>query len=138
MLINMAIYAAIYAIILVMMSFYVSSVRRKKHIAMGDDGDVTLRQAIRAQANFVEYTPFFLILLAVLELINGQALLIHILGIVFLVGRVLHMYSLLKAERYENGRITEFPRFRVAGMMLTFGCILVAAVVIAVMALTAL
>lgn len=130
MVINMAIYAAIFAIILVIISFRVSNMRRKKRISIGDEGDMELRLAARAQANFVEYTTFFLVLLVVLELLNGSGLLIHVLGILFLLGRILHYYSLCWAEKYENGRLTKFPKFRVAGMLLTFLCILIAAIAI--------
>ena len=41
----------------------------------------------------------------------------------FIVGRMLHAFSLLKHERYDGSKIVGSLKFRVVGMVLSFGCI---------------
>ncbi|APR35935.1 MAPEG family protein [Paraburkholderia sp. SOS3] len=57
---------------------------------VGDLGIPQLRARMRAHANFVEYTPFVLILMALLEHSGGSQAWLRGLGILYLVGRVLH------------------------------------------------
>jgi uncharacterized membrane protein YecN with MAPEG domain len=46
--------------------------------------------AMRAQANFVEYTPFVLIMAALVELAKGSSLLLATVLGVYLIGRIAH------------------------------------------------
>lgn len=57
---------------------------------VGDLGIPVLRARMRAHANFVEYTPFVLILMALLEYAGGSAEVLEGAGIVYLFARVLH------------------------------------------------
>lgn len=120
-------YAIPLAFMLVYLSFNVVRNRYRFKCALGDGGHDKLAQAIRAQGNFTEYAPFFLILLALLEANNGSAMVIHGLGMVFVIGRALHVYSLTAAEKYEKGQLKSGVKFRQAGMVMTFGCIITAA-----------
>ena len=123
-----SIYAIPLAFMLVYLSFNVIRNRYRFKCALGDGGHDKLAQAIRAQGNFTEYTPFFLILLALLEANHSSATLVHGLGMVFVLGRSLHLYSLTKAEKYEKGQLKSGVKFRQAGMVMTFGCIITAAI----------
>lgn len=49
---------------------------------------------MRAHANFTEYAPLFLILLAVLELAHGSSLLLWIGGALFVLARVAHLLGM--------------------------------------------
>ncbi|UVO55402.1 MAPEG family protein [Sphingomonas sp. SUN039] len=65
-------------------------VRTKQKINMGDGGNEMMIAAMRAQANHVEFTPFVLILLAVIELAWGSPTWLWIVSGAYLLARVLH------------------------------------------------
>ena len=52
----------------------VGKMRVAHRVSIGDGGQEPLITRMRAQANYVEYTPFFLILLALIELAAGSQL----------------------------------------------------------------
>src|SRR3546814_6533742 len=49
-------------------------------INLGDGGNETMNRRIRGHANFVEYVPLCLLLIAILELSHFSIYLIHALG----------------------------------------------------------
>lgn len=113
-------YAGCLGILLVLLSLNVIRFRRRNRVALGENGNFELTRAIRAHANFVEYTPMFLVLLALAEFQSLPAIAVHLLGVVFVIGRVLHAYSLLIHERYVDGVIQHNPTWRMVGMMCSF------------------
>lgn len=113
-------YAGCLGILLVLLSLNVIRFRRRNRVALGENGNFELTRAIRAHANFVEYTPMFLVLLALAEFQNLPAIAVHLFGVVFVIGRVLHAYSLLMHERYVEGVIQHNPTWRMVGMMCSF------------------
>ena len=72
----------------------IGRVRTQEKISMGDGGNERLIAAMRAQANFVEYTPFILILIAVLELALGQPLWLWIVSCLYILGRIAHGFGM--------------------------------------------
>jgi uncharacterized membrane protein YecN with MAPEG domain len=64
--------------------------RTKGKVSIGDGGDDFLIRRMRAHANFVESTPFVLILIAALEASQGSAMWLWYVGIAFIVGRLAH------------------------------------------------
>ena len=72
----------------------VGQVRVAERISIGDGGNDALARRMRAQANFVEYTPFFLILLALIELAVGSALWLWAVGGVYMIGRLIHAFGM--------------------------------------------
>lgn len=78
-------------------------VRTSQKISIGDGGNEALVAAMRAQANFVEYTPFVLVLLAVIELAWGSPLWLWIVSGVYLLGRVGH--GLGMTGTFKSGRM---------------------------------
>ena len=110
------IYAAILALIFVFLSVRTLRFRQKKKIIIGSDNDQELARAVRAHSNFAEYVPIGLILIYMLEAQTESTVLIHVLGIVLIAGRLIHAYGI--------SQTTENIRFRVAGMALTFACII--------------
>jgi len=121
-------YAGILGLMFVALSMNVAINRKKLKIALGDD-NIIIKRKIRAHGNFSEYTPFFLILLYMIEKNGASPLTINMLGTLFVIARLLHAYSLLKAEKYIDGKISSTPIWRMLGMVMTFGCILVISII---------
>ena len=97
--------------------------RRKNQVAVGSGGVPELERAVRAHGNFTEVTPIFLISLLLLELVDSYLWWVAILGIAFIIGRILHARSVLVAE-VQTGRYQQ----RVIGMMLTLGSLIASAI----------
>jgi uncharacterized protein len=97
-------YAALLALWFILLSARVSRLRLSKNIWLGDGGDARLQRAIRGHANFAEYVPLALVLLALLELGRTSIYLPHALGIVLVVARVLHGYALCYRASWRFGR----------------------------------
>ena len=112
-------YAALMALVFVLISLRVIALRRATGIALGDGDDRTLRRSIRAQANFAEYAPLALLLMALIELQGAPHWLLHALGTALLLGRLLHAWGI--------GREPEIPGTRVGGMALTFTALIAGA-----------
>lgn len=121
------IYAAVLALIYIALSGWVITKRRGHKISYGDSGNSEMLKAIRTHSNFVEYTPFALLLIAMVELQGASDLLVNLLGLSLLAGRVLHAYGF--------GKTPQIVIFRQLGMVLTFTAILVAALANLVLAL---
>ena len=61
-----------------------------KGVAVGDGGDPRMMATTRAHANFAEYAPIVLVLIAAIELAGGAQVWLWAAGAVFVVGRVAH------------------------------------------------
>jgi len=110
-----ALYASLLALLMIWLAVQVIKQRRKNRIAYADGGIEGLQVARSAHGNAVDYIPITVILLALIEFNGANVLLIHGLGIIFLVGRVLHARAILAQEL--KGRIN--------GMKLTFAVMFV-------------
>ena len=78
--------------------------RRQGGITLGDGGDAGMLRVIRGHANFAEYVPLILLLMALLELGHTSRYLLHALGVVLLVARLLHGYALSFTQFFRFGR----------------------------------
>ena len=114
-----AIYAAIIGLMLTMLSFNVIKARRKFSTGLGDASNPEMARHIRAQANLAEYAPIFLILLGCSEMGGMSKWVLHLFGLFFVAGRIMHAYSLVKAEKYENFKFAEKPTWRIRGIKCT-------------------
>jgi uncharacterized membrane protein YecN with MAPEG domain len=112
-------YAGLLALWFLVLSARVISGRRAG-IPIGDGGDPTLLRAIRGHGNFAEYVPLVLVMMVILELSRFSIYAIHLIGVLLLVGRLLHGYALSFTERFKFGRFW--------GIILTFLALLIAAV----------
>lgn len=113
-------FAALLALLLVVLSFRVLLMRRKLQVGVGHGGHLKLEKAAAAHSNFIEYTPIALILLYFYEINIGSTLALKVLCVVFLSGRIVHAYG--------NSQVNENYTFRVAGMVMTLGVIISASV----------
>ncbi len=114
------IYAGLLGLVFIFLSVRVIRARRQERVALGDGGNPQVRRAMRVHANFAEYVPLALILIAFAELQGQPAVLVHALGLALLAGRLIHAFGVSQ----EN----ETYRYRTAGMWLTFIAIAAASV----------
>jgi uncharacterized membrane protein YecN with MAPEG domain len=114
-------YAGILAIFFIVLSMRVINHRRGANIGLGDGGDAVMQRRIRGHGNFAEYVPLALLLIALLE-IGGTTpfWLLHLLGLMLVIGRVLHGIALSYTEKWFPGRFF--------GVILTFLVLLIAGV----------
>lgn len=123
--------AGLYTGLLVLMSIVlqirVIRLRRSKLIGIGDGQDKELARAIRVHGNFTESMPFGLAGLIMLALIDAQAVLIHGVGAMLVVGRIAHAVGLTQTAGTSLGRLL--------GMMLTFAALTVSALALIAAAL---
>lgn len=133
-----SLYASLLAIIFIFLSVLVIKARISAQVAIGSGNSKILEQRIRAHANFSEYTPFVLLLLFMAEYQGMANYIIHLLGILFLTGRISHLYSLAFHEKYENEHLKTSLKYRQIGMVCTFITITLCAVVNLVLFLTKL
>ncbi len=89
-----SLYAALLAFVCIALSAPVGLMRGKKQIPLGDNGDAEMIVAIRRHANFIEYVPIALILLALVELNGGSKTWLHALGTALVVARLVHPFGL--------------------------------------------
>ena len=113
------IYAAVLALFFVALSGRVIRMRRMFKVGLGDADNIGLRRALRVHANFAEYVPLALILMAFAELQAAPSWEIHALGAGLLIGRLSHASGL--------GRDPEPANLRTIGMAITFTVIIIAA-----------
>lgn len=82
--------AAAAALINIWLAVRVTGVRRAHGIWLGDGGNQAVVARTRAHTNFVEYAPFVLILMALIELASGASLWLWGVGVLFIVARLSH------------------------------------------------
>ncbi len=84
------IYAGIMGLIAIWLGVIVGGWRQKTGVSIGDGGNIDLVRAMRGQANFTETVPLTLIMMVYMALAGAPALAIHILGVLLVVGRIIH------------------------------------------------
>jgi uncharacterized protein len=99
------IYAAIAALLVIVLSFRVIFRRKSTKTGIGDGGDHELGKRIRVHANALEYLPLGLILLLLIEWNQTLPMLVHVFGIALIVGRVLHAFGLSRTSGPSPGRV---------------------------------
>ncbi len=113
------VYAGLLTLLFVLLSVRVISVRQQARIGLGDGGNRQLLRRARVHANFAEYVPLCLLLMALLETQNAQAWTMNLIGLLLLTGRAVHAFGV--------SREPEAGKLRVAGMILTFTALITAA-----------
>lgn len=102
--------AAVAALINIWLGWRVGQVRISEKVLTGDGGNHKVICRMRAHANFTEYTPFVLILLALLELAGANQTALWAIMAVYMLSRVAHAL----------GMDAEYPsRLRQLGVIVT-------------------
>jgi len=78
------------ALIALWLALRTGGVRQKAQVSIGDGGDAALICRMRSQANFTEYAPFIVILIALIEFTAGTSTWLWVASVAFLVARFLH------------------------------------------------
>lgn len=112
-------YAGLIALLYIHLSIRVIKIRRGDRISLGDGGRDDMAYRVRAHANLAEYAPLGLILLGMIELQGAPIWAVHILGLMLLVGRLLHAWAFGQSPQNMPGRVY--------GMLLTLLMIILAA-----------
>ena len=120
-----AFYAALLGLVFTGLSFWVVKARAQHKVAMGDGGKSALVLRIRSHANFAEYVPLGLILIAFNEMAGLHAWGVHALAAVLLVARIAHPIGMAASE----GSPLQKP-FRGFGVLGTWGVILVSSLLV--------
>jgi len=116
-----AFYAALLAILFLVLSARVIIWRQSSRVEFEHGGDLELRRRIRAHANFAEYVPLTLVVMGLAESMSPPDIVIHLCGVLLLGGRLLHAYGV--------SRTPPVMRTRVYGMVLTMVALGIAAFV---------
>jgi len=116
-----AFYAALLAVLFLFLSVRVIGWRRERRVEFGHGEDTELLRRMRVHANFAEYVPFTLLLMALAESMAPPHLLLHIAGLLLVAGRLLHAYGVSQSPA--------ILRYRVYGMWLTFVALGLAALI---------
>jgi uncharacterized membrane protein YecN with MAPEG domain len=100
-------YAGIFAIIALLLSFLAGGARGRAHISIlyGDPVDMKLAEKVRRHQNFLEYVPIFLILFAALEANGVSSMFLYIVGDLMIVARIFHAFGLHHDNMAHIGRL---------------------------------
>jgi uncharacterized membrane protein YecN with MAPEG domain len=99
------------AVINLWLSIRVGQARQSRKVSVGDGGDPLVTARMRAHANFVEYVPMALILMALIESSGGDSRILWLLGIALVIARLIHPFGM--------ERPSPNP-FRMGGILLTY------------------
>ena len=121
MLTTTLLYAALFAIFALGLSFRVGGSRGKAGVSVlyGDPVNMDLAEKVRGHQNFLEYVPMILILMGAIELSGGSTTWLHAFGIILIVSRAAHAVGLRHDNMTHPGRLI--------GMVGTVGVTVVAA-----------
>ena len=100
-----AFYAALLALLCVVLSMQVIRQRREKRIGLGAGGDAALEKAMRVFGNFAEYAPLFVVLMALAEMLGTARPWLHVYGALFVAGRIAHALGLSHSSGASAGRV---------------------------------
>ena len=127
-----SLYAALLALLFILLSINVVRCRYKYRVSLGDGGKPPMEQAIRAHGNLAEYGPIFLILLGLSEYQGASGWVIHLLGALFFIGRLSHGWGVAFCGQHGSGNPAGI-RYRKAGVLITFLTILTTATLLLVL-----
>ncbi|CAX60047.1 MULTISPECIES: MAPEG family protein [Erwinia] len=89
-----ALYVVLGALFIIKFSLDVVRLRRLYRVSHGDGGFYELQTAIRIHGNAVEYIPLAALLLVLMEMNGADIWMLHLVGLFFFLGRLLHAYGM--------------------------------------------
>ncbi len=115
------IYTALNTIILIWLSHVTGKLRRKHRVAIGDGGIEHLTRIMRGHANAIENMPMTLLMLLIAALIGTPLFVLHILGLVFTIGRAIHAWYFIAEDAPIKVRFLGFGISFIISAILLFG-----------------
>ena len=115
-----SLFAGLLGLFYIALTWQVIRGRQTFGLSLGDGGEKTMTRRIRAHGNAAETIPIGLILMGLAELQGAPAIALYALGLMLLVGRVLHGAALSRSKPW--------PFWRIAGMGLTLLMLLITAI----------
>jgi uncharacterized protein len=97
-------FAAVAAIMNIWLGWRVGQVRIAEKVLTGDGGNMRVICRMRAHSNYIEYTPFVLILIAAIELAGGAPMALWIVGAVYFLARIAHAFGMDATDKPGRGR----------------------------------
>ena len=82
--------AALLSLLYILLIVQIGRLRWKHRVSIGDGGHADLLMRMRTQANFAEYVPLMLVLMALLEGADANRLVLAVSGTLLILFRVLH------------------------------------------------
>ncbi len=116
-------YLAILALIYAALALQVIRLRRSNLAPFSDGGNVALRNAIRAHANFMEYVPIITLMVAFLEMSGAPPARVHVLMGALLLSRLIHPFGMSA----KSGTLP-FWIGRAGGIFITIGLLVACAI----------
>jgi uncharacterized protein len=107
-----ALYAGLLALLFVVLAARVIRGRYRDRVELLDGGMPDLARRIRVHANFAEYVPLSLIVMATVEANGARPWIVHGLGVVLVAARLGHAWGLQTSTGPSAGRA--------GGMVATF------------------
>lgn len=86
--------AAAAAFINLWLGLRIGQVRGSEKVSVGDGGNEKVIRRMRAQANFIEYTPIVIILIALLEMATGTSTWLWAVMAIYMIARILHAFGM--------------------------------------------
>ena len=97
-------YAGLLAIIYAVLTVRVAKARFKYRVGLGDGGVPDLAQRIRIHGNFAEHVPFALLLIFLVDYSQYSPIIVHVLGILLVMARILHIVGITSSPNASKGR----------------------------------
>lgn len=89
-----SLYAAILALMLIALTYYVIKGRANTGVSILHGGDMALATRIRQHGNFVEFVPMALIVMALAELGGANATALNVAGILLVLARIVQPFGM--------------------------------------------
>ena len=118
--------AAAAAFLNIWLGYRIAQHRHEFKVSVGDGGHEPLLRRMRAQANFIENAPIFLILLGGVELSRASRPGLALIAIIFILARIAHAYGM------DVGSLQRWRRVGIMGSTFTTLAVALWAIFIAV------
>lgn len=105
---TVGIYAALNTFVLIWLAVATGQLRGRYKVLIGDGGVPHLVRVLRGHANAVENIPMMMVLMLVAAALGTPAFVLHLLGIVFTVGRVIHAWHFIQEQGAKWQRMVGF------------------------------
>jgi uncharacterized membrane protein YecN with MAPEG domain len=100
-------YASIFALFALVLSFKAGSFRGKSGISVlfGEPANMDLAEKVRRHQNFLEYVPVLLIVFGAIEINGGSSVFLYVVGDLLIIARIAHAIGLKHDDMGHKGRL---------------------------------